>query len=111
MGPAVREGEAKEEGVHAEDFLEALDDGNRAALADQGRFVSKCGRECALGGLAEIGMGIRHIGIAMMAFDDLDDYARRSILAEVLGDLADRLDRVLVEARGGRSVLRKRHGG
>ena len=102
MGAAIGEGEAEEEGIDAKDFLEALDDGDGAAFANEGGLTAEGLGKGALGGPAEWGVGIGEVGVAVVALDDLDVYAGGGVFAKVIGDLADGLEAGLAgdEAEG-----------
>ena len=85
----VREREAEQKGVGAEDVAECLDDGDGAALADEHRFAWENAFQCALRGFSEIGMGITGVGFAVVADLDFDVHAGRAVFFEVSFELGE----------------------
>ena len=74
MGAAVGERQAEEQGVHAEDVLEALHDGDRASFADQCDLALEGFGKGALGGFAENtsdaeGVKLRVLGAGTQIFE------------------------------------------
>ena len=63
-GVVVRQREAEEQGVGAEDFLEIVDDGDGAAFAHQDGFTAEGGFERAQRGLGLRAVGGNQIGFA-----------------------------------------------
>ena len=96
MNPRIGEGEAKQQGVRAENVAEGLDDGDAAAFADEDGLGIEGPAKRVLGGEAVLRIGVGDVGLAVMTGLDLDLDAARAMGFEVFFHLFHDILRALI---------------